>query len=55
MFYPFAFSGVCTGELIGFRDRLGEFETDDTTMVAISCDPVYTQRAFADRDAIFGG
>jgi len=26
VFYPFAFSGVCTGELTGFRDRLGEFE-----------------------------
>jgi peroxiredoxin len=53
VFYPFAFSGVCTGELIGFRDRLGEFETADTTIVAISCDPIYTQRAFADRDALF--
>lgn len=53
VFYPFAFSGVCTGELTGFRDRLGEFETDDTTIVAISCDPIYTQRAFADRDGIF--
>jgi len=53
VFYPFAFSGVCTGELTGFRDRLGEFETDDSTLVAISCDPIYTQRAFADRDGIF--
>jgi len=53
VFYPFAFSGVCTGELTGFRDRLGEFETDDTTLVAISCDSVYTQRALADRDGIF--
>ncbi len=53
VFYPYAFSGVCTGELTGFRDRLGEFETATTTLVAISCDPVYTQRAFADRDAIF--
>jgi peroxiredoxin len=53
VFYPFAFTGVCTGELTGFRDRLGEFETDDTTLLAISCDPIYTQRAFADRDGIF--
>ncbi len=53
VFYPFAFSGVCTGELIGFRDRLGEFETATTTIAAISCDPIYTQRAFADRDGIF--
>lgn len=53
VFYPFAFSGVCTGELTGFRDRLGDFETDDTTVAAISCDPIYSQRAFADRDGIF--
>ncbi len=53
VFYPFSFSGVCTGELTGFRDSLGDFETDDTTIAAISCDPVYTQRAFADRDGIF--
>ena len=53
VFYPFAFTGVCTGELTGFRDRLGEFETTSTTLLAISCDPVYTQRAFADRDGIF--
>lgn len=53
VFYPFAFSGVCTGELTGFRDRLGEFETDTTTLVTISCDPMFSQRAFADRDALF--
>ena len=53
VFYPYAFSGVCTGELTGFRDRLGDFETDDTTLIGISCDPMYTQRAFADRDGIF--
>ncbi|RLV49028.1 peroxiredoxin [Nocardioides mangrovicus] len=53
VFYPFAFSGVCTGELNGFRDRLGEFETDTSTLLTISCDPVFAQRAFADRDALF--
>ena len=53
VFYPFAFSGVCTGELTGLRDRLGDFETDDTTLVALSCDPMYAQRAVADRDGIF--
>jgi peroxiredoxin len=53
VFYPFAFSGVCTGELTGFRDRLGDFETAETTLIALSCDPMYSQRAFADRDGIF--
>ena len=53
VFYPFAFSGVCTGELTGFRDNLGDFETDTTTIAAISCDPVYSIRVMADRDALF--
>ncbi len=53
VFFPFAFSGVCTGELSGFRDRLGDFESDRVTLAAISCDPVYSQRAFADRDGLF--
>ena len=53
VFYPFAFSGVCTGELTGLRDRLGDFETDDTTLITLSCDPMYAQRAVADRDGLF--
>jgi len=53
VFFPFAFSGVCTGELTGLRDRLGDFETDHSTLVALSCDPMHTQRAVADRDGIF--
>ena len=53
VFYPYAFTGVCTGELTGFRDQLGDFDTDTTTVVGISCDSLFTQRAFADRDAIF--
>lgn len=52
MFYPFAFSGVCTGELSGVRDRLDEFLTFDTELVAISCDPVYSLRAFADAEGL---
>lgn len=53
VFFPFAFSGVCTGELTGFRDRLGDFETATTTLMTVSCDPVYSLRAYADRDGIF--
>ncbi len=51
-FYPYAFSGVCTGEMSGIRDRLAEFLTFDTEVLAISCDPVYSLRAFADRDGL---
>ena len=52
MFYPYAFSGVCTGEMSGLRDRLDEFLTFDTEVLAISCDPVYSLRAFADADGL---
>lgn len=52
LFYPYAFSGVCTGEMSGLRDRLDEFLTFDTEVLAISCDPVYALRAFADADGL---
>ena len=52
LFYPFAFSGVCTGEMAGIRDRLAEFMTFDTEVVGISCDPLYALRAFADADGL---
>ena len=52
LFYPFAFSGVCTGEMAGIRDRLAEFMTFDTEVLAISCDPRYSLRAFADQDGL---
>ena len=52
LFYPFAFSGVCTGEMAGVRDRLDEFMTFDTEVLAISCDPVYALRAFSDTDGL---
>lgn len=52
IFYPFAFSGVCTGELSGLRNRLEEFMTFDTEVLAVSCDPVFAQRAFADAQGL---
>ncbi len=52
LFFPFAFSGVCTGELAGIRDRLDEFMTFDTEVLAVSCDPVYSLRAFADSQGL---
>lgn len=51
-FYPYAFSGVCTGELGGVRERLDEFLTFDSELLAISCDPTYSLRAFADQDSL---
>jgi len=50
VFYPFAFSGICTGELCEIRDNISIFEDDDVQVLAISCDPVYSLRAFADAE-----
>ena len=52
LFYPYAFSGVCTGEMAGVRDRLADFLTFDTEVLAISCDPMFALRAFADSDGL---
>lgn len=52
LFYPFAFSGVCTGEMAGIRDRLAEFMTFDTEVLGLSCDPMFALRAFADQDGL---
>ncbi|WP_346763612.1 peroxiredoxin [Nocardioides sp. GY 10113] len=52
VFYPFAFSGVCTGEMSLIRQRLDEFLTFDTEVLAISCDPIYALRVFADTDGL---
>ncbi len=52
LFYPFAFSGVCTGEMAAIRDRLAEFMTFDTEVLGLSCDPMFALRAFADQDGL---
>ena len=52
LFYPYAFSGVCTGEMAAVRDRLAEFATFDTEVLAVSCDPMFALRAFADSDGL---
>jgi mycoredoxin-dependent peroxiredoxin len=49
MFYPFAFTRVCTGELGAVRDRLSDFESDRVQVLAVSCDPIYALRSFAEQ------
>ncbi len=50
MFFPFAFSGICTGELCEIRDRLPDLTAWDAEVLAISCDHFFSNRAYADRD-----
>jgi peroxiredoxin len=50
VFYPFAFTGVCTGEMCAIRDDLAALQNDDTQVLAVSCDPVASLRVFAERE-----
>jgi peroxiredoxin len=50
LFYPFAFSGLCTGELCALRDDLNDFLNDEVELLAVSCDAIFSQRAFAERE-----
>lgn len=52
VFYPWAFSGVCTDELGALRDGLARLEDTDARLLALSCDPVFALRAFADRERL---
>jgi mycoredoxin-dependent peroxiredoxin len=53
VFYPFAFSGICTGELCEIRDDLGAFDSDQVQVLAVSCDHMFTQRAWSDAQGFF--
>jgi peroxiredoxin len=46
VFYPYAFSQVCTSELAALRDRPDLLEAAE--FLAISCDPMFTLRAYDD-------
>ena len=50
VFYPLAFSGICTGELCEIRDNLSVFSDSNVELLAISVDSHFTQRAFAERE-----
>ena len=46
IFYPWAFSGICTGELCQLRDELGSYTAAGVQVVAVSTDPVFSLKAF---------
>jgi mycoredoxin-dependent peroxiredoxin len=50
VFYPLAFSGVCSGELSAIRDQFPEATRDDVELVTVSVDSTYVLRTWADRD-----
>jgi peroxiredoxin len=52
VFYPFAFSGVCTGELRELRDHGSRLTDAGAALLGVSCDPMFALRAFADQDGL---
>ena len=53
VFYPFAFSGICTGELDEIRDHLERFVSEEVQVLCVSCDPMFALRAWADIQGYF--
>jgi peroxiredoxin len=49
VFYPFAFSPVCTDQLNVYEEVLDEFAERGATLYAISCDAVPAQQAFKEK------
>lgn len=52
VFYPYAFSRVCTAELGAIRDGLDAFQRPGSAVLGVSCDPVFSLRAFAESDRL---
>jgi mycoredoxin-dependent peroxiredoxin len=52
IFYPWAFSSICRDELAAIRDDHERFLAVDTRVLAVSCDAMYTLRAYADAEGI---
>jgi peroxiredoxin len=50
VFYPLAFSGVCSGELCAMRDEFPEVSRDDVELLTVSVDSTHTHRAWADSE-----
>lgn len=47
VFYPFAFSGVCQGELCQLRDEFGEYES--VQVLGVSVDTPFSLKAWAEQ------
>jgi peroxiredoxin len=50
VFYPFAFSGICTGELCQVRDELAEYTDKNVQVIGVSIDSPFTLKAWAEHE-----
>jgi peroxiredoxin len=49
VFYPFAFSPVCTDQLNLYEEVLDELKARGATLYGVSCDATWSQTAFRDK------
>jgi peroxiredoxin len=49
VFYPFAFSEVCSTQLSVYNELVDEFAARDATLYGVSCDSTYAQTAFREQ------
>jgi peroxiredoxin len=49
VFYPFAFSPVCTDQLNLYDELLDEFSARGVTLYGVSCDASWSQKAFREK------
>jgi peroxiredoxin len=52
VFYPWAFSGICRGELAALRDDHDRFVRLGVRVLGVSCDAMFTLRAYAEAEAL---
>jgi peroxiredoxin len=52
VFYPFAFTGVCSGEIRELSEHASDWDGLGTDVLAVSCDTVPSLRAFADQEKL---
>ena len=51
VFYPYSFTGTCTGELCALRDDLSSFQNENAELLAVSVDSVFVQKVFATQES----
>jgi len=49
VFYPFAFSPICTDQLSVYDELRGDFGERGATVYGVSCDAVWSQQAFKEQ------
>ena len=49
VFFPFAFSPVCTDQFQVYEEVLDEFKAQGATLYGVSCDSTWSQKAFKEQ------